>query len=132
MTVHLDHTIVPATDKRASAAFLGDILGIPVGNPWGPFAPLPIGNGVTLDFMDAGEVSSHHYAFLVDDREFDPIFQRIRDRQVAFYADPGRSLSGQINHRFGDRGLYFDDPDGHLMEILTRPNAVAGGWPGDA
>ena len=125
MSVALDHTIVPARDKRASAAFLAGILGIDAGSDWGHFAPVPMANGVTLDFADAEEFERHHYAFIVDDGEFDPIFDRIRSSGTGFYADPGRRQRGEINHRYGGRGVYFDDPDGHLMEVMTRPYGAA-------
>src|SRR5262245_52865863 len=124
MTVSLDHTIVHATNKQASAAFLGTILGIEPAQPWGPFVPLPISNGVTLDYADTDVVHRQHYAFLVDESEFDGIFARIVAARAPYYADPGRRQAGQINHRFGGRGVYFDDPDGHLMEVLTRPAEV--------
>jgi catechol 2,3-dioxygenase-like lactoylglutathione lyase family enzyme len=124
MTVTLDHTIVPATDKQASANFLGHVLDLQPSAPWGPFVPLAIGNDVTLDFIDAEDIPSHHYAFVVDETEFDPIFERIVNAGVNFYADPGRQHPGQINHRFGGRGVYFDDPDGHLMEVFSRPSTL--------
>jgi catechol 2,3-dioxygenase-like lactoylglutathione lyase family enzyme len=121
MTVALNHTIVPASDKATSAQFLGDILGVPAAKPWGPFLILALGNGVSLDFEDAGEVHPHHYAFLVDEAEFDPIFERIKAARVAFFADPFRRKPGEINHLYGGRGVYFDDPDGHSMEVITQP-----------
>jgi catechol 2,3-dioxygenase-like lactoylglutathione lyase family enzyme len=120
MTVALDHTIVPATDKRASAEFLGGILDLSPASPWGPFVPLPLGNGVTLDFVDAVGFDERHYAFLVDEAEFDAMYERIRASGVAFYADPFRREPGGINHHYGGRGVYFDDPDNHLTEIITR------------
>jgi catechol 2,3-dioxygenase-like lactoylglutathione lyase family enzyme len=121
MTAALNHTIVPATDKRASAEFLARILGVPAAPVWGPFAPLQLSNGVTLDFVDATDFAEHHYAFLVDESEFDAVFDRIRAAGTDFYADPGRRQHGEINHRYGGRGVYFDDPDHHLMEVLTQP-----------
>jgi catechol 2,3-dioxygenase-like lactoylglutathione lyase family enzyme len=120
-TVELNHTIVPATDKRASAAFLGGVLGVEPGPQWGPFVPLALSNGVTLDFADATEFDSHHYAFIVAEADFDAIFERIRASGTGFYADPFRQEAGQINHHYGGRGVYFDDPDDHLMEVITRP-----------
>ena len=122
MSVALNHTIVPTTDKRASAEFLSGILGLPDGTPWGPFVVLPIPNGVSLDFIEAPKgFEQHHYAFLVDEAEFDPIFERVRAAGVAFYADPHRGQPGEINHHYGGRGVYFDDPDDHLMEVITQP-----------
>jgi catechol 2,3-dioxygenase-like lactoylglutathione lyase family enzyme len=119
MSVILDHTIVPATDKDASGRFLADILGVPLGTPWGPFLPVKLGNGTTLDFVDGGQFDEHHYAFLVDEPTFDAAFERIKASGVAWYADPFRHEPEAINHRYGGRGVYFDDPDRHLMEIIT-------------
>jgi catechol 2,3-dioxygenase-like lactoylglutathione lyase family enzyme len=122
MAIQLNHTIVSCRDKEASAGYLADILGLPPGRPFGPFLVVEMSNGVSLDYREtAGEIASQHYAFLVDDAEFDPIFDRIRARGVEFWADPGRSRPGTINHRDGGRGVYFPDPDGHMLEILTRP-----------
>jgi catechol 2,3-dioxygenase-like lactoylglutathione lyase family enzyme len=121
MTVALNHTIVHATDKRKSAQFLGHILGITPSPEWGYFAPLELDNGVALDFIDGTEFDAQHYAFLVDEADFDAMFERIRATGTGYYADPGKNEPGEINHHFGGRGVYFDDPDGHLMEIITRP-----------
>jgi catechol 2,3-dioxygenase-like lactoylglutathione lyase family enzyme len=124
MTVRLDHTIVPATDQQASADFLAHILGVEVGAPTPPFVPITVGNGVTLDYLEKkGAVSQHHYAFTVSDAEFDAALARLQAADVTIYAGPDRRPVGEINHRFGGRGCYFDDPDGHLMEIMTRPEA---------
>ncbi|MET7400325.1 VOC family protein [Dactylosporangium sp. NPDC005572] len=123
MSVQLNHTIVAARDKETSAKFLAAMLGVPVGPRFGPFVPVEMSNGVTLDFIDtAGEpITTQHYAFLVSENEFDAIFGRIRDAGVAYYADPHHGEPEQINHRDGGRGVYFDDPNGHNLEILTRP-----------
>lgn len=122
MTVKLNHTIVHARDKRASAAFLSGILGLPEPVPFGPFLGVDTGNEVTLDFMDdADAIRSQHYAFLVSEAEFDAIVGRIRSRNLTYWADPGQQHVNTINRRDGGRGLYFEDPDGHLLEILTRP-----------
>ncbi len=121
MTVALDHTIVPARDKLVSAEFLARILGVEP-KRWGPFLVLRVGNGASLDVVDAGDhFDEHHYAFLVDEADFDPIFERIRASGTTFYADPFRSQPGEINHHYGGRGVYFDDPDRHLMEVITQP-----------
>jgi catechol 2,3-dioxygenase-like lactoylglutathione lyase family enzyme len=121
MTVALNHTIVPASDKAASSEFLARILGVPPAKPWGPFLVLALGNTVSLDFEDAHEVHFHHYAFLVDEADFDPIFERIKAAGVSYFADPFRKQPGRINHLYGGRGVYFDDPDGHYMEVITQP-----------
>ena len=120
MTVQLNHTIVRARDSRASAAFLADILGLRVSPDFARFVPVELANGVTLDYMTVAEPQPQHYAFLVDDAEFDAAFARIQDRGLDYYAEPGGDGRGQINHRWGGRGVYFDDPDWHAMEILTR------------
>ena len=122
MAVQLNHTIVSAHDKQVSADFLAEILGLSTPAPFGPFMMVQAENEVTLDFIDSGgEVVSQHYAFLVSDGEFDEIFGRIRERELSYWADPYHREPGEINTRYGGRGLYFDDPDGHNLEILTRP-----------
>lgn len=123
MSVQLNHTIVEARDKKAAADFLARILGLTVGAQFGPFLPVETGNSVTLDFMDSGQerIAPQHYAFLVSEEEFDAIFGRIRHAGIQFYADPGHREAGRINHNDGGRGLYFDDPSGHNLEIITRP-----------
>ena len=122
MPAKLNHTIVYARDEEASARFLADILGLPAPVRFGPFMGVQSGNEVTLDFMEAdGEIASQHYAFLVTEAEFDEIFARIRERKLPYWADPGKQQRGRINTRDRGRGVYFEDPDGHLLEILTRP-----------
>lgn len=122
MTVELNHTIVAARDKRAAATFLADLLGLPAPAPFGPFYVVPLGNGVSLDFMDtSGDIRPQHYAFLVSEAEFDAIFGRIQAQNLPYWADPFHHLPGEINTRDGGRGVYFDDPDGHILELLTRP-----------
>ena len=121
MAVELNHTIIPATDKWRSAKFLADILGLEAGPEWSHFVPLRTSNGVTLDFAEAAEFRRQHYAFLVGEQEFDTALSRIKSAGIAYYADFNRDGRGEINHLYGGRGFYFDDPDGHLMEIITRP-----------
>ena len=122
MTAKLNHTIVYARNKRASAKFLSEILGFPAPVPFGPFMGVQTGNEVTLDFMDADEkITPQHYAFLISEAEFDEIFARIQARKLRYWADPAQQQQGEINTRDGGRGVYFEDPDGHLLEILTRP-----------
>lgn len=127
MPAKLNHTIVAARDKKASALFLSELLGLPAPLLLGPFAVVTVGDHLTLDFMDAGdEIHSQHYAFLVSETEFDEIFARIRQRGLSYWADPGQKKSGTINHWDDGRGVYFEDPNGHLLEILTRPYGSAG------
>jgi catechol 2,3-dioxygenase-like lactoylglutathione lyase family enzyme len=122
MSVQLNHTIVWCRDKQRSAAFLVGILGLPEPKRFGPFHVVEMHNGVSLDYHETlEEIASQHYAFLVSDAEFEPIFERIRGQTAQHWADPGRTQPGQINHHDGGRGVYFEDPDGHLLEIITRP-----------
>jgi catechol 2,3-dioxygenase-like lactoylglutathione lyase family enzyme len=122
MSAQLNHTIVHCRSKETSAAFLTDILGLPVAKPFGPFLVVELANGVSLDFDTTdGEIASEHYAFLVSEAEFDGAFGRIRERGLTYWADPFQTRANAINHRNDGRGCYFEDPDGHLLEILTRP-----------
>jgi len=127
MTVRLNHTIVAAHHKDTAATFLTEILGLPAPSLLGPFAVVRVSDDTSLDYMDAdGEITSQHYAFLVSESEFDEIFERIRERRLSYWADPGRHERDQINTWDGGRGLYFDDPNGHLLEIITRPYGSGG------
>lgn len=122
MTITFNHTIVHARDQTKSAAFLAEILGLPAPKEWGPFSIVTTENETNLDFLDTdGEIDTQHYAFLVSESEFDAIFDRVRQRALSYWADPAQKQSNQINTRDGGRGFYFEDPDGHLLEILTRP-----------
>ena len=127
MPVQLNHTIVAAHDKKTSARFLADILGLEVSPQYGPFIPVEIPNGVTLDYMDSSDtITPQHYAFLVSEDDFDTIFARIREAGLTYWADPHHRRTGEINHNDGGRGVYFPDPDGHLLEVLTRPYGSGG------
>lgn len=119
MGIALNHTIVAAKDKHASAAFLAGVLDLKVSEAAGHFVPIELSNGVTLDYDNREQVTPQHYAFMVSEAEFDAAFARIKDAGIAYWADPGHNQPGEINTRRGGRGLYFDDPDGHNMEILT-------------
>ncbi|MGW0530554.1 VOC family protein [Streptomyces sp. NPDC003032] len=123
MSIELNHTIVTAADKKASAQFLADILGLEVGPQYGPFFPVEIPNGVTLDFYegDGGPFVPQHYAFLVSEDEFDAIFGRIKERGLTYWADPHHHHVNEINTNDGGRGVYWDDPNGHILEIITKP-----------
>ncbi|MEW2394485.1 VOC family protein [Streptomyces sp. NPDC046862] len=127
MSVELNHTIVAARDKKTSARFLADILGLEVSPQFGPFIPVEIANGVTLDYADSsGPITPQHYAFLVSEADFDEIFARIRAAGLTYWADPYHRRSMEINTNDGGRGAYFDDPNGHNLEILTRPYGSGG------
>jgi catechol 2,3-dioxygenase-like lactoylglutathione lyase family enzyme len=122
MPIELNHTIVPARDAQASAVFLTDILGLKKPVHFGPFWAVTLDNGATLDFQQSDEAMPiEHYAFLVSEPEFDAIFARIQSRGLEFWADPMHRQPGQINRNDGGRGLYWNDPNGHYLEILTRP-----------
>jgi catechol 2,3-dioxygenase-like lactoylglutathione lyase family enzyme len=123
----LNHHIVRARNKEASALFFAEILGMEPPFSLGEFAVLRVSADTTLDFIDVdGDISQQHYAFLVTEREFDEIFQRICDRDLSYWADPFRKQPHEINTWDDGRGVYFDDPNGHLLEILTRPYGSAG------
>ncbi|MEV8515058.1 VOC family protein [Dactylosporangium sp. NPDC051484] len=122
MAVQLNHTIVSVRDKQESAEFFAEILGLDKPAPFGRFLTLQVDNDVSLDFADdLGPVHPQHYAFLVSESEFDVVFGRIRARGLSYWADPARHRPGEINTRDGGRGVYWEDPSGHYLEILTRP-----------
>jgi catechol 2,3-dioxygenase-like lactoylglutathione lyase family enzyme len=121
MTVQLNHTIVAARDRQASAEFLADLLGLAPPVAFGPFAVVELDNGVSLDFFEDTPTQPRHYAFLVSEEEFDEIFGRIRARRLDYWADPFEHQPGEINTHDGGRGVYWKDPNGHMLEIITRP-----------
>lgn len=123
MSVELNHTIIHSRDNRESAEFLAELLGLEAGPEWGPFVPVVLANGVTLDFATIPEesITPQHYAFLISEAEFDAAFARIQELGIAYYADPHLKHPGEINHNDGGRGVYFPDPSGHGMELITRP-----------
>jgi catechol 2,3-dioxygenase-like lactoylglutathione lyase family enzyme len=128
MAVQFNHTILYARDSRASARFLADILGLPSPRHWGPFEMVITANGANLDYMDTdNEITPQHYAFLVSDADFDDVFGRIQKQKLSYWADPAQQRQGEINHHDGGRGVYFEDPNGHLLEIITRSYG-SGGW----
>jgi len=127
MSVQLNHTIVWCRDKQKSATFLTEVLGLPSASPFGPMLVVQLANGVSLDFHEhAGEIAAQHYAFLIGEDDFDQVFARIRGLGLQYWADPGRHRPGEINRNDGGRGVYFEDPDGHFLEVLTRPYGSAG------
>ena len=128
MTIRLDHTIVPARDKAASAQFFADLFGLTVSPGTGYFRQVRVNESLTLDFADAdGEIRSHHYAFHLSDEEFDQVFARVQARGLTFGSGPSSSRNGRINTRRGGRGFYFEDPDGHLLEVMTVPETGSTG-----
>lgn len=126
MSVELNHTIVHARDRQASAAFVAEILGLPKPEPFSHFLVVRTANGVSLHFLETDEeIQIQHYAFLVSEAEFDQIFDRIKQRSLPYWADPGHRKPGEINTKDGGRGVYFNDPSGHYLEIITRPYGQA-------
>jgi catechol 2,3-dioxygenase-like lactoylglutathione lyase family enzyme len=127
MTVRLNHTIVHARDKHEASSFLVDVLGLAEPTPFGPFLVVQVDNDVSLDFIDDhGPIDPQHYAFLVSESEFDEIIGRIRERGLSYWADPGRERLGEHNTNDGGRGVYWEDPNGHFLEIITRPYGAGG------
>lgn len=126
MTIHLNHTIVCARDPSRSANFLSEIMGLPSPETLEPFIIVQVAD-TSLDFLKTdGDIQSQHYAFLVNEDEFDSIFNRIKERGLTYWADPYRRKKNQINTWDGGRGVYWNDPDGHLLEIITRPYGTGG------
>ncbi|GGP45149.1 MULTISPECIES: VOC family protein [Streptomyces] len=123
MSVELNHTIVHCRNNRESAEFFADLLDLTVGEEWGPFIPVVLANSVTLDFatIPAASITPQHYAFLISEAEFDSAFAKIQARGIEFYADPHKKHPGEINRNDGGRGVYFPDPGGHWLELITRP-----------
>lgn len=122
MTIELDHTIIPAHDKHASAAFLADMLGLAAPEAMGPFVAVALAHGLTLDFADAdGPIRPLHFAFRLSEAQFEASFEHVLDLALPYWADPRRSRPGEIAQRGRGRAFYFEDPSGHFFEVLTRP-----------
>ena len=120
MAIALDHTIVPAHDKVASAQFFAHIFGLSVKEGQGRFAQVQVNDALTLDFDEQREVlEGHHYAFHITDAEFDAIFARVKAAGLRYGSGPRDHENGQINTRRDGRGFYFEDPNGHLLEVMT-------------
>ncbi len=121
MAIHLNHTIVPAFDKEASATFFAQIMGLSYEGPAGHFAPVRVDDNFSMDFDNREHFEHHHYAFQVSDEEFDAIFARIKASGTTYGSQPSAQDNGEINNRGGGHGVYFADPSGHSLELLTRP-----------
>ena len=120
MSIKLNHTIVPARDKEAAARFFAKIFGLSYHGPMSHFAPVRVNDELTLEFDTAESFEPHHYAFHVSDDEFDAIFKRIQEAGIDWGSDPWSPANRQLNSRKGGRGVYFRDPNGHMLELLTR------------
>lgn len=127
MSVRLNHTIVWCRDPERSARFLAEMLGRPAPTRFGHFHVVQVDNDVSLDFGETdGDVAPQHYAFLIGEADFDDVLGRIHERALTYWADPARTKPGSIYRHDGGRGAYFQDPDGHLLEVLTRPYGSGG------
>ncbi len=120
MTVTLNHTIVPARDKVVAAKFFAKIFGLKRGRS-GHIAPVRVNRSLTLLFDDDSKFESHHLAFHVSDREFDAILRRIKRGNIVFGSAPWSLDDGKLNNWGGGRGVYFRDPNGHVLELMTVP-----------
>jgi len=130
MTISFNHTIVASRDKQESAQFLAELFDLPSPKPFGHFMVVALDHGASLDYADAPEgeeIRRQHYAFLVSEEEFDTIYGKIKSRGLPHWADPRAKRPGEISRRDGGRGVYFPDPSGHGMEILTRPYGSGSG-----
>ncbi len=125
MPVELNHTIVWCSDQARSANFYAEILGRPAPTLFSVFHVVALDNNASLDFhtVDAA-INPAHYAFLISEPEFDAIFARVKARGLTYWADPAKSQAGQTYRHNGGRGFYFEDPDGHFLEVMTRPYAA--------
>ena len=122
MTITLNHTIVPARDKDAAARWFAQLFGLAYGGPDGHFAPVRVNEMLTLLFdEESAAFDSHHYAFHVNDGEFDAILQRVRAARLPFGSAPWSLDDGKLNDWNGGRGVYFRDPNGHVLELMTVP-----------
>ena len=128
MATQFNHTIVWSSDQTKSARFLAEMLGRPAPVRFGHFDVVELDNGVFLDFADSkGPIRPQHYAFLISEADFDAVLGRIRERGLQYWADPMRHRPGEINQSDGGRGVYFPDPDGHYLEVITRPYGSGAG-----
>lgn len=122
MAVSFNHTIIASRDRNESARFFRELLELPEAPSWGPFTNVQLTDGVLLQFAEPPvEIQMQHYAFLLDDDLFDRAYARLRDQQVVHWADPQMKRPGEINNEHGGRGVYFKDPAGHAIELITRP-----------
>ena len=117
--MELNHTIVPASDKEASARFFARIFGLAYDGPTGHFAPVLVSDSLTLDFANARDFDRHHLAFKVTDEEFDEIFGNVKAEGIPYGSGPYSLDDMKTNSWHGGRGVYFRDADGHILKLLT-------------
>lgn len=127
MAIAFNHTIIAARDRHESASFFTHLFDLPAPAAWGPFLIVTLDHGVFVQFAEPGvaEIQMQHYAFLVDDATFDAVYARLRAAKIAHWADPQGAKPGEINTNHGGRGVYFRDPAGHGLEVITRPYGSA-------
>jgi extradiol dioxygenase family protein len=129
MAITFNHTIVAARDRTESAKFFTEVFGLPDAKEFGHFLAVMLEHDASIDFAQApqgADIHPQHYAFLVSEDDFDAIYGRIRQRGLQHWADPQGQHPGEINHNDGGRGVYFQDPSGHYLEIITRPYGSGG------
>ncbi len=129
MPIRFNHTIVAAHDRQVAANFLTELFGLPAPKPFGPFLAVALDDGASLDYIEVPadeEIRAQHYAFLVSEQDFDDIYGRITSWRLEHWGDPHGRHPGEINHNDGGRGVYFNDPAGHFLEIITRPYGSGG------
>jgi catechol 2,3-dioxygenase-like lactoylglutathione lyase family enzyme len=127
VTVSFNHTIVFAKNNAESAGFYTKLFELPEPTAWGPFLSVELEHGVTIQFAAPDiEIQPQHYAFLVTEPEFDRIYRWITDAGMEHWADPQTTRPGEYNTNHGGRGVYFKDPAGHNLEVLTQPYGSAG------
>lgn len=128
MAITFNHTIVAARDRSESAKFFTELFGLPAAVEFGPFLAVTLNHGVSLDYaqVEGPDIAPQHYAFLVSEDEFDAIYGRISSRGLPYWADPRGARPGEINRNDGGRGVYFQDPSGHYLEVITRPYGSGG------
>ena len=119
MPITLNHTIVPSRDTVAAQQWFARIFGLQPEPMMGHFAPVRVNESLTFDFDNADGFEGHHYAFLVSDEEFDAIHERVKQEGIVWGSDPWDYQNQRLNSRRGGRGVYFPDPDGHLLELMT-------------
>ncbi|MBC7916615.1 MAG: VOC family protein [Rhodoferax sp.] len=121
MTIELDHTIVPSRNKVASAKLLAELLGVPwAESSLGPFSPVFVNSGLTLDFIDTDEACEvYHFCFRVSELEFDAILARIHAAGIPYRSNVRGPQDMQVNTGYGGRMVYWNEPDGHQWEMLT-------------
>ena len=124
MEITLNHTIVPSYNHVESAKFYERILGFEFVKEWGHFAVVKVNSTLTLDFVVRESFQSEHYAFKVDDQTFDEILGRIKEDNISFGSGPASVDNGKTNHNDGGQGVYFKDPNGHVLELITRDSII--------